>query len=192
MVNIYVHLCFLMSPVIWNRFGEVKKTATIQVGHGETLLPLLSLMGFFKDEKPLTAENFALQHKRVFRSSQILPYAANLVFVLYECSDGLRVQLFLNEKPMIFPSMNHSAPLYERVREHYLKLLHGCDFNKECEVAQSNLRNTELWVKWLNRGLQGSISVLMETTASWLWYNSVYCFIYFISYQIDKRCTSEL
>ncbi|NP_957394.1 multiple inositol polyphosphate phosphatase 1b precursor [Danio rerio] len=127
-----------------HRFGEVKKTATIQVGHGETLLPLLSLMGFFKDEKPLTSENFALQRKRVFRSSKILPYAANVVLVLYECSDGLRVQLFLNEKPMIFPSMNHAAPLYERVRKHYSKLLHGCDFNKECDLPQLNLRNTEL------------------------------------------------
>lgn len=125
------------------RFGEVK-TATIQVGHGETLLPLLSLLDFFKDEKPLTAENFSSQHNRMFRSSQIVPYAANLVFVLYECSDGFRVQLFLNEKPMTFPSMNHSAPLYETVRKHYSKLLHGCDFNKECDVPQSNLRNTEL------------------------------------------------
>ncbi|XP_056109030.1 multiple inositol polyphosphate phosphatase 1b [Rhinichthys klamathensis goyatoka] len=126
------------------KFGEVKETATIQVGHGETLLPLLSLLAFFKDEKPLTAENFSSQHNRMFRSSQIVPYAANLVFVLYECSDGLRVQLFLNEKPMTFPSMNHSAPLYETVRKHYSKLLRGCDFNKECDVPQPNLRNTEL------------------------------------------------
>ncbi|XP_052425995.1 multiple inositol polyphosphate phosphatase 1b [Carassius gibelio] len=126
------------------RSGEVKKTATIQVGHGETLLPLLSLMSFYKDKKPLTAENFSLQHSRTFRTSQIIPYAANLVFVLYECSDGLRLQLFLNEKLMTFPNMNHSAPLYETVRKHYSKLLSGCEFNKECNVPQSNLRNTEL------------------------------------------------
>ncbi|XP_051969026.1 multiple inositol polyphosphate phosphatase 1b [Xyrauchen texanus] len=125
-------------------FGDVEKTATIQVGHGETLLPLLSLMGFFKDEKPLTAENFSLQHNRKFRTSQIVPYAANLVFVLYDCTEGLRVQLFLNEKPINFPNIHHSAPLYETVIKHYSELLHGCDFNKECDVPQSNLRNTEL------------------------------------------------
>ncbi|XP_043109395.1 multiple inositol polyphosphate phosphatase 1b isoform X2 [Puntigrus tetrazona] len=126
------------------RFGQVKKTATIQVGHGETLLPLLSLMSFFKDETPLTAENFSLQHNRAFRSSQIAPYAANLVFVLYECNDGFRIQLFLNEKLMTFPNINHSAPLYETVRKHYSELLNGCEFEKECHVPQSNFRNTEL------------------------------------------------
>ncbi|XP_055032701.2 multiple inositol polyphosphate phosphatase 1b isoform X2 [Misgurnus anguillicaudatus] len=126
------------------RYGEVVKTATIQVGHGETLLPLLSLMGFFKDEKSLTADNYSQQHNRKFRTSQIVPYAANLIFVLYECSDGLRVQLFLNEKPIPFPNLNHSAPLYETVKKHYSKLLHGCDFKKECDLPQSKLRNTEL------------------------------------------------
>ncbi|TRY53876.1 hypothetical protein DNTS_035625 [Danionella cerebrum] len=126
------------------RNGEVPKTATIQVGHAETLLPLLSLMGFFKDETPLTADNFSSQHNRAFRSSRMVPYAANLVFVLFQCSDGLRLQLFLNEKPLRFPGMMDSAPLYDAVREHYSVLLHGCDFKTECDIAQSNLRNVEL------------------------------------------------
>lgn len=133
-------------------------------------------MAFFKDEKPLTAENFSSQHNRAFRSSQIVPYAANLVFVLYECSDGLRVQLFLNEKPMTFPSMNHSAPLYETVRKHYSKLLHGCDSNKECNVPQPNFRNTELWVKLLNSGSQGSVTVHLQ----WLYLLFGFCY-YFLT-----------
>lgn len=101
-------------------------------------------MGFFKDEKPLTAENFSQQHNRKFRTGQIVPYAANLAFVLYECSDGLRVQLFHNEKPIPFPNMNQFAPLFESVKKHYSKLLQGCDFKKECDMPQKNLRNTEL------------------------------------------------
>ncbi|XP_060795732.1 multiple inositol polyphosphate phosphatase 1b isoform X3 [Neoarius graeffei] len=126
------------------RSGEVTKAVTIQVGHGETLLPLLSLMGFFRDETPLTAKNFPLQHSRKFRSSQIVPYAANLLFVLYECTDGLRLQLFLNEKPMAFPNISDPAPLYDTVRKHYSDLLHGCDFKKECEMLKGKIRNTEL------------------------------------------------
>lgn len=134
-------------------------------------------MSFFKDEKPLTAENFSLQHNRTFRSSQIVPYAANLVFVLYECSDGLRIQLFLNEKLITFPNMNHSAPLYETVRNHYSKLLNGCEFNKECNVPQSNLRNTELWVRLLNSGLQGLITVHLQ----WLHIYVVFLILFFSS-----------
>ncbi|XP_036428920.1 multiple inositol polyphosphate phosphatase 1b [Colossoma macropomum] len=126
------------------RFGEVTKAVSIQVGHAETLLPLLSLMGFFRDETPLTAENFSQQHNRKFRTSWIVPYAANLLFVLYECSDGLRLQFFINEKPMSFPNINHSAPLYETVRNHFSDLLDGCDFKKECELPTVKPMKTEL------------------------------------------------
>uniref|UniRef100_A0A8B9HM78 3'-phosphoadenosine 5'-phosphosulfate synthase 2b n=1 Tax=Astyanax mexicanus TaxID=7994 RepID=A0A8B9HM78_ASTMX len=126
------------------RFGEVTKAVTIQVGHAETLLPLLSLMGFFRDETPLTAENFSQQHGRKFRTSGIVPYAANLLFVLYECSDGFRLQFYLNEKPMFFPNINHPAPLYQTIRNQYSYLLDGCDFKKECELPKVTLKNTEL------------------------------------------------
>ncbi|KAL0984125.1 hypothetical protein UPYG_G00137440 [Umbra pygmaea] len=120
------------------RFGHVSEAVTIQVGHAETLLPLLTLMGFFRDESPLTADNFDMQHSRTFRTSLIAPYAANLVFVLYDCSEGLRLQFLLNEKPLTFPNINHQAPLYSTVRENYRELLHGCNFEKECDLHKPN------------------------------------------------------
>lgn len=127
-----------------HRLGELTQAVTVQVGHAETLLPLLSLMGLFKDETPLMAENFARQHSRKFRSSQIVPYAANMLFVLYECVDGIRLQFFLNEKPMALPDIDHMAPLYSTVKDHYSDLLGGCDFTKECQLAKVNIKNTEL------------------------------------------------
>ncbi|KAJ8264392.1 hypothetical protein GJAV_G00148630 [Gymnothorax javanicus] len=120
------------------RFGHVTEPVTLQVGHAETLLPLLSLLGFFKDEMPLTASNYPLQGKRTFRTSRIVPYAANLVFVLYDCEEGLRLQFLLNERPLSFHSIGHSAPLYETVREHYKDLLEGCNFEEECEVPRTS------------------------------------------------------
>ncbi|KAJ8396037.1 hypothetical protein AAFF_G00025690 [Aldrovandia affinis] len=120
------------------RFGHVTEAVTVQVGHAETLLPLLSLMGFFKDETPLTAHNYASQQNRTFRSSHIVPYAANLVFVLYDCEDGLRLQFLLNERPLTFPNTSHLAPLYETIREQYKDLLEGCNFEKECEVPRAS------------------------------------------------------
>ncbi|KAJ8284831.1 hypothetical protein COCON_G00036810 [Conger conger] len=120
------------------RFGHVTEAVTVQVGHAETLLPLLSLMGFFKDEMPLTADTFSLQGNRSFRTGHMLPYAANLVFVLYDCGDGLRLQFLLNERPLTFPSIGHSAPLYQTVREHYRDLLEDCNFEKECELPKTS------------------------------------------------------
>ncbi|XP_028824515.1 multiple inositol polyphosphate phosphatase 1b [Denticeps clupeoides] len=126
-----------LDQVVYDiRFGVVTDAVTIKVGHAETLLPLLSLLGFFRNDKHLTAMNFREQRQRAFRTSQIAPYAANLVFVLYECDDGVRLRFLLNERPLAFPDLSDPAPLYQTVRDHYMRLLNGCDFQKECELPR--------------------------------------------------------
>ncbi|XP_059214792.1 multiple inositol polyphosphate phosphatase 1-like [Centropristis striata] len=122
-----------------NKSGQqVTETVTIQVGHAETLLPLLTLLGFFKDSEALTSTNYATQSQRSFRTSRMLPYAANLILVLYDCGGGdLRLQPLLNEKPVDFPGLTDqqvSMPLYQDVRDHYKELLQGCDFETECRL----------------------------------------------------------
>uniref|UniRef100_A0A1A7Y8J1 Multiple inositol polyphosphate phosphatase 1 n=1 Tax=Iconisemion striatum TaxID=60296 RepID=A0A1A7Y8J1_9TELE len=120
--------------------------ASILVGHAETLLPLVSLLGLYKDQTPPTANNYHSQHGRTFRTSRIVPYAANLLFVLYDCQRGPRLQLLVNEKPEHFPGLHgQNAPLYRDVRATYRHLLDGCDFHKECEGrAEGRGPNTEL------------------------------------------------
>lgn len=41
---------------------ELPEPASILVGHAETLLPLLSLLGLYKDPTPPTASNYHTQH----------------------------------------------------------------------------------------------------------------------------------
>ncbi|XP_068161906.1 multiple inositol polyphosphate phosphatase 1b [Antennarius striatus] len=119
--------------------------ASILVGHAETLLPLLSLLGLYKDPTPLTATNYQSQHGRSFRSGVIAPYAANLLLVLYDCQRGPRLQMLLNEAPLRFPGLEDDAPLYRDVRAQYRHLLDGCDANKACESrAGGRQPNTEL------------------------------------------------
>ncbi|XP_040905517.1 multiple inositol polyphosphate phosphatase 1-like [Toxotes jaculatrix] len=122
-----------------NKSGQqVTEAVTVQVGHADTLLPLLTLLGFFKDSEALTSTNYAAQTQRSFRTSHMLPYAANLLLVLYDCGEGdLRLQPLLNEKPVTFPGLTDqraSMPLYQDVREHYRELLQGCDFENECQL----------------------------------------------------------
>ncbi|KAK1905743.1 Multiple inositol polyphosphate phosphatase 1 [Dissostichus eleginoides] len=114
-----------------NKSGQqVTEAVTVQVGHAETLLPLLTLLGFFKDNT-----------QRSFRTSHMLPYAANLLLVLYDCGAGdLRLQALLNEKPVTFPGLSDqqaSMPRYEHVKENYRELLQGCDFETECQLFKS-------------------------------------------------------
>uniref|UniRef100_A0A8C3G0Z5 Multiple inositol polyphosphate phosphatase 1 n=1 Tax=Cyclopterus lumpus TaxID=8103 RepID=A0A8C3G0Z5_CYCLU len=122
-------------------FLYVTQAVTVQVGHADTLLPLLTLLGFFKDSDALTSTNYATQAQRSFRTSHMLPYAANLLLVLYDCGEGdLRLQPLLNEKPVTFPgltSQSASVPLYQDVKDHYRELLQGCDFETECQLFKS-------------------------------------------------------
>ncbi|KAI4812988.1 hypothetical protein KUCAC02_024344 [Chaenocephalus aceratus] len=120
---------------------QVTEAVTVQVGHAETLLPLLTLLGFFKNNGSITSTNYATQTQRSFRTSHMLPYAANLLLVLYDCGAGeLRLQALLNEKPVTFPGLSDqqaSMPRYEDVKENYRELLQGCDFETECQLFKS-------------------------------------------------------
>ncbi|XP_042718591.1 multiple inositol polyphosphate phosphatase 1 isoform X1 [Lagopus leucura] len=116
----------------------------VQVGHAETLQPLLALMGFFKDAEPLRANNYMCQANRKFRSGRIVPYAANLVFVLYHCDQAktskeeYQVQLLLNEKLMLFHHSNETISTYADLKSYYKDILQNCHFEEECELPKFN------------------------------------------------------
>uniref|UniRef100_A0A8B9MB26 Multiple inositol polyphosphate phosphatase 1 n=1 Tax=Accipiter nisus TaxID=211598 RepID=A0A8B9MB26_9AVES len=117
----------------------------VQVGHAETLQPLLALMGFFKDDEPLKANNYVRQTHRKFRSGRIVPYAANLVFVLYHCDqvktskEEYQVQMLLNEKLMPFHHSNETISTYADLKDYYKDILENCHFQEECELPKVNI-----------------------------------------------------
>ncbi|XP_017589276.1 PREDICTED: multiple inositol polyphosphate phosphatase 1 [Corvus brachyrhynchos] len=117
----------------------------VQVGHAETLQPLLALMGYFKDDEPLLANNYAWHTQRKFRSGRIVPYAANLVFVLYHCDhvnasqEEYQVQLLLNEKLLSFHHSNETISTYADLKDYYKDILENCHFKEECELPKVNI-----------------------------------------------------
>ncbi|XP_069719949.1 multiple inositol polyphosphate phosphatase 1 [Phaenicophaeus curvirostris] len=117
----------------------------VQVGHAETLQPLLALMGYFKDDEPLKANNYARQANRKFRSGRIVPYAANLVFVLYHCDqvktseEEYQVQILLNEKLLSFHHSNETISTYADLKDYYKDILENCHFKEECELPKVNV-----------------------------------------------------
>ncbi|XP_078079711.1 multiple inositol polyphosphate phosphatase 1b isoform X2 [Mustelus asterias] len=120
------------------RNQSISHTAVLRFGHAETLLPVLTLMGYFKDDRPLLANNFEEQKNRKFRSGRISPFAANLVLVLYQCSgarslgEKYKLQLFLNEKPLPFPHSGNLVADYGEVKESYQHLIESLRFSNVC------------------------------------------------------------
>ncbi|XP_008068838.2 multiple inositol polyphosphate phosphatase 1 isoform X1 [Carlito syrichta] len=132
------------------RSQPVSSPVILQFGHAETLLPLLSLMGYFKDKEPLTAYNYKEQMHRKFRSGHIVPYASNLIFVLYHCEDAktpkeeFRVQMLLNEKVLPLAHSQETVSFYEDLKNHYKDILQSCQTSEECELAKVNSTSDEL------------------------------------------------
>lgn len=98
------------------------------------------------DQLPDGFTNCSPPAGRRFRSGRIVPYAANILLVLYDCQRGPRLQLLVNESPVRFPGLEkEDAPLYRDVRATYRHLLDGCDFHRECEGRPGGRGpNTEL------------------------------------------------
>lgn len=132
------------------RSQPVSSPVILQFGHAETLLPLLSLMGYFKDKEPLTAYNYKEQMYRKFRSGHIVPYASNLIFVLYHCKNAetpkeeFRVQMLLNEKVLPLAHSQKPVSLYEDLKNHYKDILQNCHTGQECELPKVNNTSDEL------------------------------------------------
>ncbi|XP_001374318.2 multiple inositol polyphosphate phosphatase 1 [Monodelphis domestica] len=128
----------------------ISSPAIFHFGHAETLLPLLSLMGYFKDKEPLTAYNYREQTGRQFRSGHIVPYASNLIFVLYHCERAetpagqYQVQLLLNERPLPFVHSPDTVTAYQDLKDHYRDILQSCRSDQECALPGINITSDEL------------------------------------------------
>lgn len=86
---------------------------------------------------------------RKFRSGRIVPYAANLVFVLYHCDqvktpkEEYQVQMLLNEKLMLFHHSNETISTYADLKDYYKDILENCHFKEECELPKVNITTVD-------------------------------------------------
>ncbi|KAM6442632.1 multiple inositol polyphosphate phosphatase 1 [Liasis olivaceus] len=125
------------------RSKPISSPVIIQFGHAETLQPLLTLMGYFKDKVPLNASNYSSHLNRKFRTGRIVPYAANLLFVLYHCDQArspeeeYKVQILLNEKLLPFTYSGKTVSLYAKLKNHYKDFIQNCEFAEVCSISKN-------------------------------------------------------
>ena len=62
-----------------------KPHGVFRFAHTGTVIPLLTMLGLYKDAEPPRADNFVQQANRTFRISDVVPMAGNVAFVLYNC-----------------------------------------------------------------------------------------------------------
>lgn len=121
-----------------------KYVATLFFAHAETVIPLVAILGLFKDAQPLvppqneTTWQQQMQNRQ-WRTSQISPFAANVMFVVTQCDgDALQVQVLVNERPIPIPKCNHalSCPLQKMMQLYASATGQYCTFHDMCMEKQ--------------------------------------------------------
>ncbi|CAB4374723.1 phosphoglycerate mutase-like protein [Rhizophagus irregularis] len=117
--------------------------------HSETLSFLYTILGLYKDSKPLIA-NVTLDEvsDRKYKSSEICPFAANAYFEIYNCANcasnenlfekkekSILVQIIINEVPVIIPGCDEKYCEWSKFKELMGDNI-GCDFKEICKTEK--------------------------------------------------------
>ncbi|ESO02269.1 hypothetical protein HELRODRAFT_161517 [Helobdella robusta] len=120
--------------------NRLKLKGVFYFAHAETLLPVMCLMGLFKDDEPLRHDNYERMRTRLFRTSFICSFAANIMIVLYDCNKIYKVQVLHNEKAIrLPPPLQPDDKLlysYSDFKNHYKDVLNR-KFNDVCRLEES-------------------------------------------------------
>lgn len=90
--------------------------------HSATVQLFLTALGAVKDTDTLRADNYAQMNRRKFKSSDTIPFAANVAAIKYDCpndNDRTKVMFFLNQKPMDFSFCNVGLCNWSELKKRY-------------------------------------------------------------------------
>jgi len=82
--------------------GSTSEVAKFRFAHAETIMPFVALLGLYNDSEILHWNSSNL-NSRLWRTSKISPFAANVALALYNCNGVYKVKLLHNENQMAVP-----------------------------------------------------------------------------------------
>ncbi|KAJ3020083.1 PHOsphatase [Thoreauomyces humboldtii] len=87
-------------------------TGIFKFAHAETIAPLLTTLGLFRDPPPGLHPNMTNREmsSRVYKTSASVPFAGNVVFELLECDGRHVVRVLSNERVVVIPGCGSENP----------------------------------------------------------------------------------
>ncbi|CAG8463121.1 18576_t:CDS:2 [Acaulospora morrowiae] len=116
--------------------GKSSLKSVLKFAHAETIIFVTTMLGLYKDDYPLEADRFYQSKSREFRTSNIAPFASNVYFEIYNCTNKyettIYVQMLVNEKPVVIPGCGYTFCLWDRFKQ-LLGNNIDCDFDRICQ-----------------------------------------------------------
>ncbi|GAB0089857.1 Multiple inositol polyphosphate phosphatase 1 [Sergentomyia squamirostris] len=97
--------CSLVADMMRHLGSDSQPQAVAYFAHDSAIQLFTTALGANKDRDSLRADNFLQNDRRNWRTSDIAPFAGNLVAIKYDCPESnerQKVMFFLNEKPVAF------------------------------------------------------------------------------------------
>lgn len=127
--NIYSHF---RSTVI---SGKAVPQGIFNFAHDKTIFQVLARMGIFKPSQHLRHDNFAEMKNRIWKTSYVSPFAANLALVLYSCGSTYRVGTFFEGQPIPIPGKCESLLCqWEELQPWFDHNAQTCNLSKLCMI----------------------------------------------------------
>jgi hypothetical protein len=126
--------CSLVTSLV-NDISDNEQISTLRFTHAETMIPLITAFGMFKDDKPISGNlSFHQLRKRVFRTSLFSPFQGNLIIEVYGCEDEKCLRVLVNERPILMPNCNYINGLcsfsnFQMLLKRYI----GCNYDLMCQ-----------------------------------------------------------
>lgn len=96
--------------------------------HSKAVLLLLTALQAAKDTDSLRADNYYSMSRRKWRSSELTPFASNVVAIKYDCPNEVernKIMFFQNEKPLYFDWCKVGLCNWSDVQERYKEYTQG-------------------------------------------------------------------
>ncbi|XP_069125535.1 multiple inositol polyphosphate phosphatase 1-like [Argopecten irradians] len=111
--------------------------ASFRFGHSGSVSSVYTALGLFDGSNTFLASDYQANAGRLYRSSAVLPFSANLVTIMYKCDIDYWVKMMVNEKEMTIPACGDVMCPYTAFMEHYKQFV-NCDFNQICGNSDVN------------------------------------------------------
>ncbi|TMW59183.1 hypothetical protein Poli38472_007328 [Pythium oligandrum] len=116
--------------------NKTSVVGNFRFAHGETTMPLMTLLGYVDRTKLRADFSPRAIEKRKFRTSRLALFMANLEFRLYQKKRNgeFYVQVRVNELPTEIPGCDDVFCKLSEVQDIWKTYLESYDFDKECSV----------------------------------------------------------
>ena len=104
--------------------------------HSGTLLKVMARLGLFRDrEAPKhNNRNSKQMNERQWRTSLIDSFATNVALTLFQCSDGLKVAGYVQERAVRFPGCSSHLCPYNQFVQQFADIANSCNLDEICSI----------------------------------------------------------